>query len=445
MRYAVGAASALLALIVGFSTARAATTLYVSPTGSDRNPGTLTEPLATPGAALAGAKAGDTVYLRRGRYTVRGSLTISTNRVTLAAYPGEHAAIVGPTNDPRLEQIITVFAGGVTIKDLELQGGYYYGIKLDNASGAQRGQRVVGCYIHHTGRDGIKTQDADGVLIAANEIGPTGLRDPSNAEGIDMIGSLPVTIDGALVRPTIRGNYIHDTATNGLYVKGGTVGAVVEKNLVRNTGGAGILLGSETDREFMRNGARYEASDSVARNNIIVNSAWAGLGTIAGDGVRFENNTIVNAARKAQGAFRAAPNQRGVSARAVVFKNNVVILDPASARPLVYLYKFTGTLVSNRNAWFGPNNATPFWVESASGLTHRTLSQWRQETGRDVDSISADPKLDATAMYRPRAGSPALDAGERIADVTDDYSGIPRPQGAAFAIGAHQTVAAPAR
>ena len=38
----------------------------------------------------------------------------------------------------------------------------------------------------------------------------------------------------------------------------------------------------------MRNGALHEAIDSIARNNIVVDAALAGLGSIAGDNVRFE-------------------------------------------------------------------------------------------------------------------------------------------------------------
>src|SRR5262249_2670018 len=148
---------------------------------------------------------------------------------------------------------------------------------------------------------------------------------------------------------------------------------------VMTTGYAGILLGSETDAQFIRNyqnnygnsdGSNpggHEALDSVARNNIVVDAAMAGLGTIAGLNVRFEDNTVVNAARTAQGAFRAAPNQYGTRPDQVVFKNNVVVLDPSSARPLVYLYQFSGSLTSDHNIWFSPNGSYQFWREFSSG------------------------------------------------------------------------------
>jgi hypothetical protein len=56
----------------------------------------------------------------------------------------------------------------------------------------------------------------------------------------------------------------------------------------------------------------------------------------------------------------------------------------------------------------------------------------------DAKSRTIDPMLDASRLYRPLPGSPALDAGETLAEVPSDYSGTPRPQGPASDIGAHE-------
>jgi hypothetical protein len=47
----------------------------------------------------------------------------------------------------------------------------------------------------------------------------------------------------------------------------------------------------------------------------------AGLGSIAGDNVRFENNTVINAAKTGQAVFRAAPNEYKTQPRNVLLKN----------------------------------------------------------------------------------------------------------------------------
>jgi len=44
-----------------------------------------------------------------------------------------------------------------------------------------------------------------------------------------------------------------------------------------------------------------------------------------------------------------------------------------------------------------------------------------------------------------QSGSPAIDAGMTIADVTNDYVGTARPQGSAYDIGAFESVPSPSK
>ncbi len=66
--------------------------LFVSPAGSDSNPGSLSAPFATVAKALSAAPSRATIVLRGGTY--RESLTL-TRTVTLQAYPHEQPWIVG--------------------------------------------------------------------------------------------------------------------------------------------------------------------------------------------------------------------------------------------------------------------------------------------------------------------------------------------------------------
>jgi MYXO-CTERM domain-containing protein len=77
-----------------------ATEYYVSPTGSDSNPGTQASPWGTVQKAASSAAAGDTVYFRAGTYSITTpsgsngiefskSGTSDTNRIKYWAYPGE--------------------------------------------------------------------------------------------------------------------------------------------------------------------------------------------------------------------------------------------------------------------------------------------------------------------------------------------------------------------
>lgn len=433
MGAALSSCARVLVAVAVLSSPAFGATLYVSPAGLDANPGTLAAPLATPGRALQLAGPGDTILLRGGTYTITRSLQITQPGLTIRSYSGEYARIVGGTSDlTHLTSVIVVYAERVRIENLEVQGASYYGIKLDDYYGPQPGIIIRGVFVHHTGRDGIKVQSADGVLIEHSEIAFSGVREPSNAEGIDVMSTL-----GA----TIRGNYVHDIATNGIFVKAGTRQALVDSNRVERTGYSGILLGSESDAAFMRDGALYEAADSVARNNIVVDTAMAGLGSVAGDGIRFENNTVINAARSGQAVFRAAPNAYRTATRNVVLRNNIFVLAAESSRPMVQLYDYAGVFDSDANVWFSVDGRYNFWRETSTSGSHywSSLQQWQSATSADRNSKAVDPALDAAALYRPRAGSPAIDAGLLLSDVVSDYSGTPRPQGITHDAGAHET------
>jgi len=59
-----------------------------------------------------------------------------------------------------------------------------------------------------------------------------------------------------------------------------------------------------------------------------------------------------------------------------------------------------------------------------------------------VDNVEQDPLLIAPDDfdYQVGAGSPAVDSGASLLEVTDDFAGVERPQGAAYDIGAYEAV-----
>lgn len=436
MRLLSSCVFALLFIGIGAGRSATAATIYASPSGSDTSQGTLDAPVATPQRALQLAGPGDTVLLRGGGYSITRSLQITQAGLTFASYPGEWAHITGATMDlTNLTSVLIVYASNVTVRDVELEGASYYGMKLDDYYGPQHDIRIAHVSIHHTGRDGIKGQNADNVTIEGCDVGFTGVRDSTNADGIDLMGSIVASV---------RHNHVHDIATTGIYVKAGTRQAVVESNLIERTGFAGILLGSESDAQFMRDGAIQEAIDSVARNNIVISASLAGLGSISGDNVRFENNTVIDAARTGQAAFRVASNGYGTPAHNVLLKNNVFVLDPASTRPMVQLYNYSDPIVSDSNVWFSETGRYAFWREFSTkkvSSSYWTFAEWRSAMNADGHSRTVDPLLDSADLYRPQQGSPVVDAGETLTEVPVDYSGVARPEGAGYDIGAHERAA----
>jgi PKD repeat protein len=418
---------AFLLLLIGNATEydAHASTIYVSPTGSDDNSGTFSQPVATPHRALALAQYGDWIYLRAGRYNVTRMVWIDKDNLTISSYPGESAAIIGSINDSsNLGRVINIAANNISLIGIEIQGGYEYCLKLES----NRGTLIRNCRIYGSGRDCVKMFNADNATIEGCEIGPSGLRDPSNAEGIDSVGSR-----GTLIREC----FFHDIATNGLYLKGGAADCVVERNRVERTGGAGILLGQDTDLEFMRDGTQYEAINCIARNNVVVRAEGAGLGTYSGNNIRFENNTLYDVARTFHAGFYVVTNSRDVPSRQVLFKNNIVVV--TSTRPMSYIIKLSDSLTCDSNIWYKPSGSYEFRRETATSYdSWSSLAGWQSGMNADYKSLVTDPGLDPAFLFKPLPSSPAIDRGEAVAEVTDDYLGITRPQGRGYDIGAYE-------
>ncbi len=333
----------------------------------------------------------------------------------------------GPSSPP---SVVIVVANNVSLINLDIDGGSYYALKIDlDNNKTTNGVVVRGCRIHNSGRDCIKTFNADNLLIEDCEIGPSGLRDPSNAEGVDSIGSVGITI---------RGCYVHDTATTGIYLKGGARDGIVERNRLERCGNSGILLGQDTDLEYMRDNARHEAINCVARNNIISGAESAGVGSYSGDNVRFENNTVYDVARKNQAGFYVVINSRETPSQRITFKNNVVVV--LGERPAVFVLNLMDRLACDNNVYYAPSANRPFRreVKATGQYDAWSFADWKSSMNADSHSRLADPMLDAGNLLKPRAGSPVFDNGETLLGVKTDYSGIARPQGAAYDIGAHE-------
>lgn len=284
---------------------------HVATTGSDTTgTGSLARPFRTVQHAVDASSPGDEVQIAAGDYP--GGVRIREPNLTLRGALGTaKPRIVVPTATEDGNEIaveIDPDADGTRLIGLEIEGGYYYGVSCetkwdwgdpDDRSGANR---LVIAYnnLHHSGRDAIKVKpNCDDVLIANNIVHHTGVRDDSNAEGIDNVnGDRMVVLD----------NHFYDIATTGVYFKGGAADVRVERNLIERVGagvsedsaGAGILVGFDTDVEYFdltQNPGMYEALRGRVMNNIIDGTTMSGIGVFAAKDSVIAHNTIRNCCR----------------------------------------------------------------------------------------------------------------------------------------------------
>ena len=249
---------------------------YVSPSGSDANPGTLVAPWRNIQKALDVLLPGQTVLVRAGTY--REALvwrrTGATNApVTLAAYPGEAPVLDGEHVRRPLTityagahfrirgftivrdcctsgGAIDVYGQNVEIVDNEMRDGRGKGVYFSSQS---RNVHVVGNWVHHNGTAGGE-QD-HGLYV----------------QGVDHL---------------VANNVIHDQFDGfGIQIYPGASRVFVVNNTVTHNGQSGIVVGGSSI-----------AHDITIRNNIIAFNHFYGVANRGCptnlDNVQVQNNLI---------------------------------------------------------------------------------------------------------------------------------------------------------
>jgi hypothetical protein len=419
---------AFLSLALGSCNApNHASTYYVSPRGSDSNPGTESAPWRTIGKAASGVTAaGSRVVVMGGSYSedvtlseagaadrpisfeAKASATVSLRSFRVAA---SHVVVEGFKVRGASGRCVTIDPGLTDVRvagnEISNCGSDGIGFRRPEDSGAAyssdvtvSGNRIRGVGISYSYGNDI-TVYADSTLVANNDLSDS----PNDA--IDMWGD----------RLTFRHNNIHDISNtlghhndafqtwvipgNGASGKPLT-NLVVERNTIKNVTGSNA-------HGIIAEGAG--ASDWEVRSN-----AWDNVGSY----------TIVLGCCDSPGMHRVR-----------IYNNTFAHL---SGRYVIeYEMGSTGTVANN--IFYATN--TPLYVNSASGA--RATHDYNLFAGgtpplSEVHSLNADPLfVDSASDFHLTSGSPAIDAGDNGALVPvrrEDLDGNPTVR--AVDIGAYE-------
>ncbi len=426
-------------------------TLYVSTEGNDTTgDGSRARPFRTVARALTSAVSGDEIVLRGApavadnRY--HESVRIELPNITLRSETGERAILECPVNIEDITECVRldVDSDGAHLQNLEIIGGHYYGIKLEtrwdwgdpnDRTGASN-ILIEDAVIHDTGRDAVKiTPGCDDVTLRRVEIHHTGVRDNSNAEGIDNVNG---------DRMIVQDSYIHDIATNGIYFKGGVIDGIIERNRIERIGEAGILIGFDTSPEYFDltvNPDYYESIRGIVRNNLVRDTAYAGIGLYAAKDAQVLNNTLIDTAQTGHSPiyFGVAyqdwePDAGRPPSLNPLIHNNLVLQSDGLPTNCVFirysddlggLSALSGMPTMDYNLYFHANTCTFTDQRPGSTLEAGTFIQWKAHISGDAHSLATNPELATDGSLL--VGSPAIDAGNNaVVTSPTDLRGNPR-------------------
>ena len=231
-------------------------TFYVSPTGSDANPGTLSQPWLTVQKALDTLTAGQRALVRAGTYNANLTLNragTAAAPITVEAYPGERAVLASAGSHPfRAESAAAYFrlrgfviqgyplaTGGsvdlhgqhLEISNNEITGSTNHAIYTDEPS---HHIHLLGNRIHHNGQ-GLAEQ-SHGIYLQGNDhlVANNVIHDHPEGFGIQVYdrGS----------RAMVVGNTVTHSSASGIVVggAGGVDNVRIQNNVLAFNGGFGV-------------------------------------------------------------------------------------------------------------------------------------------------------------------------------------------------------------
>lgn len=414
---------------------------FVSLSGDDANPGTLSAPFRTITHAGWSVKPGDTVTVRAGEYRDKVYIEAkgtASDRIVFRAYPGERVIIDGSDLAAGRDLVALVETEYLDFTGFEVRNAKHIAITAWRA----RETRILDNHVYNATRNGIYAgAETPGVssdiTISGNTVHNTVQENQYHDMGTEgWAGALVAhhsdrsTITNNKVYNNdgegiialrgdhflIQGNEIYDNFSVELYIDNAQY-VTADRNLIYSTGNsrwfreglpaAGIAVANETNTHM------NASSDNVFTNNIVVGSRWGFYYGNFESGGGFRNSKVINNTfyGTVQEIIRIE-NDDNVNS---VVENNI-FYQVGSVAP-----KYaggTGVTFSN-NLWYG----------GSAGVA---------DGDRDVygDPLFTNPGGFKAADYKLRMLSPAIHIAAAVTGLDRDYFGQARTP--AFDIGAHE-------
>jgi len=418
------------------------TTHYVATTGSDSNPGTLSQPWATLQHAADVAQPGDTIYVRAGEYHEEVTLPRSGAAglpITFAAFAGETVWLDGSGKALNyafdLEGASHITVAGLNMRD-------YRSGCIVSWDGSEH-VAIRDAEFHHCGDSAISLfQNAHYVTVEDVYI------HDSDLMGMDC-GIGPCT-NWTLrrVRSIHNGATTGDTAADGIAVENGDNILVEDCEASGNAGdgfdfkSSGTVLRRVIARGNARDNIKLWGEHSSLINGLSVDAGLTGL-VLAGGGAYTVTNSLI-ANLTSYGYLVTLGEYGGGAPSSLRLYNTIFYNDnPNMGGTLVYLAPDL-TFQGDHNLYYNPHREDAVICAEFLGACFSAAEindgTWAAASGQEAHSRYANPAFGNAAAkdFHLTDASPALDAGAAAWSPAGDLDGNPRPSGPAPDIGPYE-------
>jgi len=423
---------------------------FVSNTGSDSNPGTLSQPFKTIQKGIDSLAAGNTLYVRGGIYneTVIESISgTSSAPIVISSYPGETAVIDGTGLSPAHTspwQIVEIKGSYIIFQNFVLTNSGSRGITVDNSA-----QNVVlnNLNVNHIWFTGIVLYGNNGT-VKNSQVWQTNLANSASPGSTGWGGALTFGDTGhpswginAVIyndqvyqnwgegilgmytyNGLIEGNRVWDNWALDIYMDQ-VSNTTIDDNLVFYTDNrafwknalpsVGIELANEGTIEGYPVGHGRKIFNNITVNCVAGISFWTGRapGAALIDDI-ITNNTIVSELTKSYGILIGVPGGNA-NHKNTIFENNLVLVPDGWSG---YAQGATTGLTFSHNLW--SKRPDPSINSTGDFIGDPQLVNPTQLVAPDQ---IANP-LNA-AGYAPTTSSPVINKASPVAEVVDDYFG----------------------
>jgi len=432
--YRIASLILAFAILLGnnIHTKAAGSAYYVSPTGSDTNPGTSSAPFKTFAKANSVLTAGSTLNIYAGTYTEQLKISKSgTSSAWITVKPLGGAVVIDMKNAATFG--LSLAASYVTVSSLEVRNSGDICINM-----VGNNLTIDGLVVHECASHGINTNNSSQVKILNSRVYHTVLSNTSRSISSGWGSGIKVRVSDNVL---IQGNIVYNNYGEGMGTRGTNV--TIRANTVYNNFSVNIYTNSENVL-IERNFVYCTPNSGYERDGLPAIGIGMAEEYFDGWGARLKNARVINniVAFCKHGVRYSGADDRltGGGLKNATIAYNTLYGSTNSALSIVYESAQAGSLIANNIIWQAQDKLST--VDNPVGLTFKN-NLWKILPSTAVRSSGdkvGDPRFAVTPgytpeSYRPSSSSPAAASATDIGISNDFFA---KPRGPSFDIGSIQ-------